>query len=78
MRPFLSTMIVLLALTLPAHADTVANGGVPTGLGSLFPILGLLLAVLVFLVCRELLCWYWKINQVVALLTEIRDHLKNK
>jgi len=35
---------------------------------------GIVLAV-IFLVCRELFCWYWKINQNVALLTEIRDLL---
>ena len=31
---------------------------------------------LLFLIFRELVCWYWKINQSVALLTEIRDSLK--
>lgn len=33
------------------------------------------LVILVFLVCREIVCWYWKINLSVALLTEIRDIL---
>jgi len=32
-------------------------------------------AVIVFLVFREFFCWYWKINQRVALLTQIRDQL---
>ena len=27
----------------------------------------------IFIVCREIFCWYWKINQIVSLLTEIRD-----
>lgn len=42
----------------------------------------MLLAVMVFvvlfafLVMRELICWYWKINIAVELLTEIRDHLR--
>ena len=31
----------------------------------------------IFLICREIVCWYWKVNQTVALLTEIRDHLAN-
>ena len=26
--------------------------------------------IIVFLVCRELICWYWKINKIVALLEE--------
>lgn len=44
------------------------------------PMLGYLLVVLIvlaviFLVLRELVCWYWKINEHIALLTEIRDLL---
>jgi hypothetical protein len=31
-----------------------------------------------FLIGRELVCWYFKINQTVALLEEIRDLLKSK
>ena len=31
--------------------------------------------VIIFLVFREVFCWYWKINRNVALLTEIRDLL---
>jgi hypothetical protein len=30
------------------------------------------------LVFREVVCWYWKINQNIALLTEIRDLLAGK
>jgi len=26
--------------------------------------------VIVFLICREIICWYWKINNIVALLEE--------
>lgn len=32
----------------------------------------------VFLLLREVICWYWKINQSVGLLTEIRDLLAGK
>lgn len=31
--------------------------------------------LIIFLVCREIVCWYFKINQNIALLTEIRDRL---
>lgn len=31
--------------------------------------------VVIFLVLREVVCWYWKINSSIALLTEIRDLL---
>ena len=33
---------------------------------------------LFFLLGRELICWYFKVNQIVALLEDIRDSLKNK
>lgn len=29
-----------------------------------------------FFVCREIVCWYFKMNEVTALLKEIRDFLK--
>lgn len=38
-------------------------------------IVTLIVFVIVFLIFREVFCWYWKINQQVALLTEIRDLL---
>jgi hypothetical protein len=31
-----------------------------------------------FLIGRELVCWYFKINKTVELLEEIRDLLKSK
>lgn len=47
----------------------------------LFALTGLLVpivvAIIVFLICREIFCWYWKINATLAVLTEIRDLLKN-
>ena len=42
-----------------------------------FVILAVLaVVILLFLICRELVCWYFKINQRVKLLTEISDYLK--
>lgn len=38
-------------------------------------ILSLIVLVIIFLVCREVFCWYWKINKTISLLTEIRDQL---
>lgn len=41
-------------------------------------IIGVLIgAVIVFLICRELICWYWKINKIVALMEEQNDLLKD-
>lgn len=37
---------------------------------------GVVVLIVIFLVFREIFCWYWKINKSVALLTEIRDLLK--
>ena len=34
--------------------------------------------LLFFLLGRELICWYFKVNQIVTLLEDIRDSLKNK
>ena len=36
----------------------------------------ILVSILIFLICREIFCWYFKINERVALLTDIRDLLK--
>lgn len=33
---------------------------------------------LFFLIGRELVCWYWKINRTVELLEKIYEQLKNK
>ena len=38
----------------------------------------LVVALRVFIVCREFTCWYFKINKTVELLEEIRDSLKNR
>lgn len=30
------------------------------------PLIFLLIILVVFLVCREIVCWYWKLNKIVA------------
>jgi len=35
----------------------------------------LVAALLVFLVCREIVCWYFKLNEIVSVLRQIRDRL---
>ena len=27
--------------------------------------------IIIFLLCRELMCWYWKLNRIVVLLESI-------
>lgn len=36
-----------------------------------------LVAIVVFLIGREIVCWYWKMNETISLLKEIRDLLKS-
>lgn len=55
-----------------AFAGTGIEG---TNLASLFIIL--LITIVIFLICRELLCWYWKINQTISILIDIRDSLNH-
>lgn len=43
----------------------------------IMPVLAVLIMVfLIFLVCREAVCWYWKINRTVNTLDEILAELK--
>ena len=46
------------------------------GIGAPELIITVVILAIIFLICRELVCWYWKINKRVALLTEIRDSLR--
>ncbi|MBC7714016.1 MAG: hypothetical protein H7177_11800 [Rhizobacter sp.] len=36
-----------------------------------YPVIIIIGTIVVFFICRELLCWYWKINKIVSLLEEI-------
>lgn len=46
--------------------------------GAIGVIVALGVMLLFFLLGRELICWYFKVNQIVVLLEDIRDSLKNK
>lgn len=39
-------------------------------------LIAILVVIVIFFIARELVCWYWKINLQVTLLTEIRDLLR--
>lgn len=41
-------------------------------------IFAILVIVVFFLIGRELVCWYFKINKITTILEEIRDELRNK
>jgi len=34
------------------------------------------LVILIFLFCREIVCWYFKINQIIDLMIEISEKLE--
>ena len=36
----------------------------------------LFIAIIIFLTCREIFCWYWKINKSVDLMEKILAELK--
>mgnify|MGYP000907465641 CR=1 FL=1 len=40
------------------------------------PIIFLGIGLVLFFVCREIVCWYFKMNEVTTLLKEIRDKIK--
>ncbi len=54
----------------------MGSGSVAGTLGTALVVL--VIAIIVFLVFREVVCWYWKINKTVDLLTEIRDLLAHR
>jgi hypothetical protein len=63
---------VVMALT-PSYAYARGEGeSLVYGLGVI------VVAILIFLVGREVVCWYWKINEGIRLLKEIRDILKSQ
>lgn len=37
---------------------------------------GLVILLAIFLFCREIVCWYWKMNEVVVLLNKQINYLK--
>lgn len=42
----------------------------------MYLIIWLIFTVGVFLIFREIICWYWKLNEIVRLLTEIRNNVR--
>lgn len=38
-------------------------------------VIGVVIAIVLFLICREIVCWYWKVNRIVSLLEDIKGAL---
>jgi len=41
-------------------------------------LIGVVITLIIFLICREIACWYWKINKVVELLEKQNELLSEK
>jgi hypothetical protein len=49
--------------------------GIGNAVGGL--LIALIIAIVVFLICREIVCWYWKINIRVKLMEDTVAKLKS-
>lgn len=74
MKKLLLTLVSFFPAFLSAQSlyDDYGHGG---GMNFLVWIFILLIIVLVFLICREIVCWYWKINQSIELQKKILEKL---
>ena len=41
-------------------------------------LLGVIIIIISFLIFRAIILWYWKVNEIVKLLKEIRDNTKKE
>ena len=44
--------------------------------GFMGAIVGLVVVIAIFLIAREIVMWYWKINEIIGLQKNILDELK--
>jgi hypothetical protein len=70
MKRVFESLLILVVFASPAYA--AYGSGSDQAYYLLFVVCS---AVLVFLVLREVVCWYWKINLGIGLLSEIRSML---
>ena len=71
--------LIIFILTL-ALQPLYANAGFGDSGGQSFIVTMLITVVVmivVFLILREFFCWYWKINEIVSLLSDIKNRLSN-
>ncbi len=61
----------IITFCLPDYAH--ARGGYGEFIGSL--LVTILILLVIFLILREVVCWYWKINETLSVLKQIRDLL---
>ena len=66
MKKISLSLLALLPTSLFAQAPASTNGGDYSDV-----LFFLIIFLVIFIVCRELLCWYWKINKMVSNQEEI-------
>lgn len=71
MKKITSTLFAIMPMALFAQAPATDSGD---GFGTILMIL--LICIIVFIICRELICWYYKINKMVSNQEEIIRLLK--
>lgn len=71
MRKVTLLSVILLPTILFAQSEGVSNADFIWNLMTI-----LLVCTIIFFVCREIMCWYWKINKMVANQDEIIRLLK--
>jgi hypothetical protein len=72
-------MIFLAVISCAYAMGPSPQGGSRDGIGGQFLtglVIVLLVLIVVLLILRELVCWYWKINETISLLKQIRDLLQ--
>ncbi len=67
MKFFFVSILMLIPLSVFAQAPAKSD----SGMGFLTIIVTLIVIVGIFLLCRELVCWYWKINKTISNQEEI-------
>jgi hypothetical protein len=55
-------------------AETLLKGGFMSE-ALISSLIVLVIAIVIFLICREIVCWYWKINQMVILFTSMETKI---
>ena len=73
MKKIIITLAAMLPLAAYAQAAPASSD---SGWGLITILLVVVLIVAVFLLCREIVCWYWKINKSIANQEEIIRLLK--
>ena len=73
MKWFDCMSIFLITSSFPSYALAKGREDVITGV-----IVGLVVSIVIFFILREVVCWYWKINERNCLLKEILEEKKNQ